>query len=109
MMTSMGIPLLTVSKILNHSEGGVTAKHYDHYAYDKEKQNAMRAWDRKLNQILAKPNKAGSEQNLTKPKKTRPKKVLPKKKIEDESNTVTYEEFLKQENLRDFTKKQSKK
>ena len=109
MMTSMGIPLLTVSKILNYSEARVTAKHYDHYAYDKEKKDAMRAWDRKLNQILAKPNKAESEQNLTKPKKTRPKKVLPKQKMEDESNTITYEQFLKEENLRDFSKKQSKR
>jgi len=105
MMTSMGIPRLTVSKILNHSEAGVTAKHYDHYAYDKEKQAAMRAWDRKLNQILPKQNKARSEQNLTKPKKTRSKKILPKKKMEDRDNIITYEQYLKLHNLRDFTKK----
>ena len=67
MMTSMGIPRLTVSKILNHSEAGVTAKHYDHYAYDNEKKDAMHAWDRKLNQILVDPNKVKSKQILAKP------------------------------------------
>ena len=51
MMTSMGIPRLTVSKILNHSEAGVTAKHYDHYAYDKEKKEALIKWGKKIEQI----------------------------------------------------------
>ncbi|MBT5470897.1 MAG: tyrosine-type recombinase/integrase [Nitrospina sp.] len=51
MMTSMGIPRLTVSKILNHSEAGVTAKHYDHYAYDKEKKEALIKWGKKVEQI----------------------------------------------------------
>jgi len=31
------------------SEAGVTAKDYDHYAYDKKKQTAMRAWGRYIN------------------------------------------------------------
>ena len=90
-MKSMGIPRLTVSKILNHSEGGVTAKHYDHYAYDKEKQVAMLDWDRKLNQIL------------TNPKRAKTKKALPKNKIEGR-DTITYEQYLKLHNFRDFTK-----
>lgn len=51
MMTAMGIPLLTVSKILNHAEAGVTAKHYDHYAYDKEKKEALIKWGKKVEQI----------------------------------------------------------
>ncbi len=51
MMTSMGIPRLTVSKILNHSEAGVTAKHYDHYAYDKEKKEALIKWGKKVAKI----------------------------------------------------------
>jgi hypothetical protein len=108
-MTSMGIPLLTVSKILNHSEAGVTAKHYDHYAYDKEKKDAMRAWDMKLNQILAKQNKAKSKQSPTKPKKTRSKKILTNKKKEETNEEITYEQFLKENKLKDFTKKQSKR
>ena len=52
MMTSMGIPRLTVSKILNHSEAGVTAKHYDHYAYDKEKKAALIKWGKKVAKIF---------------------------------------------------------
>ena len=51
MMTAMGTPLLTVSKILNHAEAGVTAKHYDHYAYDKEKKEALIKWGKKIEQI----------------------------------------------------------
>ena len=51
MMTSMGIPLLTVSKILNHAKGGVTDKHYDHYAYDKEKKEALTKWGKKVAKI----------------------------------------------------------
>ena len=51
MMTSMGIPLLTVSKILNHAKGGVTDKHYDHYAYDKEKKEALIKWGKKVAKI----------------------------------------------------------
>ena len=104
-MTSMGIPRLTVSKILNHSEAGVTAKHYDHYAYDKEKKDAMRTWDKELNQILAKPNKVKPKQSPAKPKKTRSKKILTNKKEEEANEEITYEQFLKNNKLRDFTKK----
>jgi len=50
-MASMGIPRLTVSKILNHAEAGVTAKHYDHYAYDKEKQEALTKWGKRVAKI----------------------------------------------------------
>ncbi|HIA32878.1 MAG TPA: hypothetical protein EYN83_06595 [Nitrospinaceae bacterium] len=109
MMTSMGIPLLTVSKILNHSAAGVTAKHYDHYAYDKEKQAAMRAWDRKLNQILTDPNKVKSKQSPAKPKNTMPKKILTNKKKEKKNEVITYEQFLINNKLKDLSKKQSKR
>ena len=51
LMTSMGIPRLTVSKILNHVEQGVT-RVYDRYSYDKEKRIALDKWARKLEQIL---------------------------------------------------------
>jgi integrase len=47
MMTSMGIPRSTVSKILNHVEPGVT-KIYDRYSYDKEKREALEAWSKQL-------------------------------------------------------------
>jgi Phage integrase family len=39
-MTGMGIPRLTVSKILNHVEPGVTAV-YDRHSYDREKREAL--------------------------------------------------------------------
>lgn len=46
-MTSNGIPRLTVGKILNHVEPGVT-KVYDRYSYNKEKREALEAWGRRL-------------------------------------------------------------
>ena len=51
LMTSLGIPRLTVSKVLNHSEGGAT-KIYDRHAYDAEKRQALETWSRKLESIL---------------------------------------------------------
>jgi len=51
-MTSMGIPRLTVSKLLNHAERGVTAV-YDRYGYDREKQEAVDAWARRLVEIVS--------------------------------------------------------
>lgn len=47
MMTGMGIPRLTVQKILNHVEPGVTAV-YDRHSYDKEKREALEAWNKRL-------------------------------------------------------------
>jgi len=49
-MTSIGIPRLVVSRILNHSEGGITSV-YDRYSYDKEKREALKAWALKLKSI----------------------------------------------------------
>ncbi|MCL0044917.1 hypothetical protein M1N16_01665 [Nitrospinaceae bacterium] len=57
---------LVLKKILNHADREVTTV-YDRYEYDKEKQIAMRAWDRDLKNILDNQ------------KKTEPKKVFPKK------------------------------
>ena len=51
MMTASGIQRLTVSKILNHVESGVTAV-YDRHSYDKEKRQALETWGRKLESIL---------------------------------------------------------
>jgi integrase len=47
LMTGMGTSRLTVSKILNHVEPGVTAV-YDRHSYDKEKREALEAWSRQL-------------------------------------------------------------
>ena len=50
-MTSMGIPRLTVAKLLNHAERGVTAV-YDRYGYDREKREALEAWATRLETIV---------------------------------------------------------
>ena len=51
-MTDSGIPRNPdLSRVLNHSENGVTAV-YDRYSYDKEKKLALETWSRKLESIL---------------------------------------------------------
>ncbi len=55
MMTGMGIPRLTVKKILNHTESDITAV-YDRHSYDVEKREALDAWARRLmTVVLEKP------------------------------------------------------
>jgi len=54
-MTSMGVPRLTVSKILNHTETGITAV-YDRHSYDQEKRDALALWGKKLEQIVTSEN-----------------------------------------------------
>jgi len=51
-MTKLKIPRLTVSKVLNHSEGGVTSI-YDRNEYDPEKRQALETWGRKLDAIIS--------------------------------------------------------
>ena len=48
----LGISRLTVSKILNHVERGVTAV-YDRHSDDKGKRQALDAWGRRLEEILS--------------------------------------------------------
>jgi integrase len=50
-MTSMGVSRLTVSKLLNHAERGVTAV-YDRYGYDQEKMEAVALWGRRMEEIV---------------------------------------------------------
>jgi len=52
LMTGMGIPRLTVKKILNHAERDVTAV-YDRHSYDPEKRTALEAWGRRLEAIVS--------------------------------------------------------
>jgi len=52
MMASGGIPRLTISKILNHVEHGVT-KVYDRHSYDPEKVAALAWWDQRVIALLA--------------------------------------------------------
>lgn len=51
-MTSMGIPRLTVKKLLNHVERDVTAT-YDRHSYDAEKKHALDVWAQRLEEIIA--------------------------------------------------------
>jgi len=51
MMTASGVQRLTVSKILNHVETGITSV-YDRHSYDKEKRKALRSWGLQLETIL---------------------------------------------------------
>ena len=50
-MTSMGISRLTVGKLLNHVETGVTAV-YDRHSYDREKRDALEELGRRLAEIV---------------------------------------------------------
>jgi integrase len=51
-MASMGFSRLTVGRILNHLERGVT-KIYDRHSYDPEKKEALSAWAAKVMEIVA--------------------------------------------------------
>ena len=52
LMTGMEISRLTVGKILNHAEAGVTAV-YDRHGYDAEKKDALDKWARRLMVIVS--------------------------------------------------------
>ncbi len=49
-MASLGFGL-TVEKVLNHTNRTVTAI-YDHYDYEKEKEQALKIWANKLKIII---------------------------------------------------------
>jgi integrase len=42
-MASMGIPRVTIARVLNHAEAGITAV-YDRHSYDREKKDALDRW-----------------------------------------------------------------
>jgi integrase len=53
-MSELGFNRLVVDKVLNHKDqtvGGV----YDRHSYDKEKLEALEAWEKKLDAILGVP------------------------------------------------------
>ena len=52
LMTGMGIPRLTVSKLLNHAEAGITSI-YDRHSYDPEKRLALDAWGARVDAIVS--------------------------------------------------------
>ena len=49
-LAELEVPRLTISRILNHKEGGVTSI-YDRHSYFKEKLAALELWGRRLDQI----------------------------------------------------------
>jgi len=59
LMTGMRIPRLTVSKILNHAEAGVTTI-YDRHSYDAEKREALETWAAYLEKIVSEDPKTAS-------------------------------------------------
>lgn len=64
LMTGMGISRLTVSKILNHVETGVTSV-YDRHSYDREKREALEAWGERLLAIVTSPGQRAPEPPAT--------------------------------------------
>jgi integrase len=62
-MTGMGIARLTVSKILNHVESGVTAV-YDRHSYDHEKREALEQWALRLRIIVSGLREVAAEEGL---------------------------------------------
>jgi integrase len=50
-MASLGVPVSTISRILNHKEGGVT-KIYNRYGYMPEKREALETWARKIESLI---------------------------------------------------------
>ena len=52
LMAGLGIQRLTIGKVLNHAEPGITSV-YDRYGYDREKQGALKAWSKELERIVS--------------------------------------------------------
>ena len=50
-MAASGVPVSTISQVLNHAEGGVT-KIYNRFGYADEKREALRVWAERLDEIL---------------------------------------------------------
>ena len=52
-MARLGTPVSTISRVMNHKEGGVTAI-YNRYSYLDEKRQALELWSKKLEELLKK-------------------------------------------------------
>ena len=50
-LAALGIPQFDISRVLNHTDRGVTAT-YNRYTYDAEKRKALLKWARRLQNIL---------------------------------------------------------
>jgi integrase len=51
-MTRNGVSEEDVGRILNHTQGGVTGRHYNMYPYQKEKRNGLRKLDAAIRRIV---------------------------------------------------------
>jgi integrase len=51
-MAASGIPVSTISRVLNHAEGGVT-KIYNRFGYAEEKGLALEAWADRIGDIVS--------------------------------------------------------
>ncbi len=51
-LASVGVQRLTISKLLNHAERGITAV-YERHSYDAEKREALNVWAARLAQIIS--------------------------------------------------------
>ncbi len=51
-MAASGVPVSTISRVLNHAEGGVT-KIYNHFGYAEEKREALEAWAGRIGDIVS--------------------------------------------------------
>ncbi|WP_025324474.1 tyrosine-type recombinase/integrase [Deferrisoma camini] len=49
-MASLGVPRLVIRQVLNHTDPTVTAV-YDRHSYDREKREALEAWERRVREI----------------------------------------------------------
>jgi integrase len=60
-MARLGLPVHVRSLVLNHSpmSRGITEAVYNRYAYDKEKREALSAWEAQLSAIISRPAGAG--------------------------------------------------
>ena len=60
-LASIGVDEVVISALLNHISGGVTRRHYNRYRYEKEKREALQAWQEELMPILGESSqKTGS-------------------------------------------------
>lgn len=61
-MARLGIPLHVRSLVLNHSpqSRGITEAVYNRYAYDKEKREALTAWEAQLAALFGRPTKSAT-------------------------------------------------
>jgi len=88
-------------------QGGANGLSIEQYL-EKELADIIKKDENEISEVYAQIESDLSDAMKVLPKKIKkkgPKKVPPKEQMEEDSNTITYEQFLKEANLRDFTKK----